>query len=1599
MRVRGRSFLTFISRTMLVSAVVIPTVIRADQWLVDDVLTFSNLTAAITYELPSGGLQLKQIVSYSDNSINITSTDGDELTLTGGATLETAAIENRPLTASNAGLQFYVPVELVNDDANGGVCYLRAGGCTFYRSLSMPNSTQALEIRRVKASGIKFSGTSAIADLSRATNVTFGIIAKGSSGVTLTVEKQARVTLPPTILAKGSAFKVDGAGSRLDVRGEISMPDSMYYNGSTNKPVYTQITLSNGGELRCGRIVQARNNGSKIKMSGSSVLSADEGIEIHSTSGEAMVLSGGTVRTPDFNLLGSVAAQVSGPVTFDVSAITTQVGAVSFDPAGELSVTGGGMVEFTRGTEIPELKLGSGTTLKFGSVTPESPLLSLGHLTLPSEGKACLVIENRMFTGTARLATGITQEQLDALDVVMTPAATLKVIDGVLTFTIDGYDLSQPAVATWVDGGAPGDLSDPANWACVDVQGNPMPGALPTEATGLRVDGACSLSTSDFGFGRSLSLSGRITLTADCTWDLRMFDQIAYGTMVDLKGHTLRIVGFDGRFDAGISVTDSNSKDVTPGELQVEVPQGSFFICDKMLISGNLRLVKSGDGDWTIVHGKMTFSGGERIDGGRILRFLDGNVTYEAFGAVGDGTNDDLSALVAAHDMANRLRLPVRARDDATYLIGRGATTVAIRTDTDFGEAHFVIDDRDVEKHTVHIFEVKPEHESFAIEGVQALRRNQRNLGVTLPCRCLVYIENSDVKRYIRSGGAANNGASQHEVIVVDADGDIDMSAPIMWDYDRVTKATAYPIDEEPLTVKGGYFKTISNQYDADIYYARGLSVRRSNTHVENICHTFEESPTRAAKYNGFFVINTCADVTVSNCVLSGHRSYKFQRISADGTTTNTVNGGTYDTTATCAVRLRYVDCVQTNDINDTTLWGVHGSNYCKLMEYDHCRLSRFDAHQGVYNATVRNSTLGLKGFCPIGMGTLLIENSTLYANSLYSLRNDYGSHWDGELIVRNCVFKPRVWNKAAPVTLLSGTNAGTHDYGYDCKMPWRVTVDGLEIDDLKDASGQQTLKYDGPYIFADFNSKNTSADYVEKYPYTVTERVVLRNVTSKRPLQLSPNPWMFRNTVVITNAPDEDVQFSIGEQTAGWNWTNGTVKVDVKKIDSQVRNGRLVLTVTDVSGRVVYEQEKSVTSAGTVTFDYDLPVAGSRYECSVKAYDGDRSLAFATPDAEASLSAGSGEAPIVFSAAVVGGVSQVSNGVWRTAPDLNKRGDAYRISRPADFDVENVASEPVQIVDIVCPINDLVEPSRPPVDDAQGLVFAAFGEEDVGEWRALRPSIDGAKWVRLDGCRPVEGETYVARFEIDRSLVPPRVRYSVRKADEDAFTVLADADGETWHRAFFPEGQGVSSVGFDGYGEIRSFVGRKDDCAVAEVDGVRYNDFNEALAVGAAKGASVKLLIDLEFVPNGKSNTEVIVDVAGKKLHWQGGSKCMLISDGSTGKFRLVSFADGKLANGLSGYESYVLGVDAETSVRQPVLNFTREADGSVTLALAVNPPAGTGVSLTYELESSETPDFKTILENQKSSDPVFHLPAPEADARFYRMRVEFSDCGNSAR
>jgi hypothetical protein len=277
---------------------------------------------------------------------------------------------------------------------------------------------------------------------------------------------------------------------------------------------------------------------------------------------------------------------------------------------------------------------------------------------------------------------------------------------------------------------------------------------------------------------------------------------------------------------------------------------------------------------------------------------------------------------------------------------------------------------------------------------------------------------------------------------------------------------------------------------------------------VTGLEHRITGEGDHGAPYGGFLSISECAYVTVRNTLLTGHKVY--QTIGAAGVP---VSMGTYDISPNRALNVSFVNCSQTNDIKDSRYWGILGSNYCKNLVYDSCTFSRFDAHMGVANATIRNSTLGHQGINAIGSGTFTVENSTIYAGSLINLRSDYGSTWQGEFIIRDCVYIPS-GGRPVHASLIGGSNSGQHDFGYTCYMPERITFENLKIDD-----SNHPEDYRGPAIFANFNPKMTDETYVEQFPYVKTREVVLKNVTtsSGKDLRISDNPFMFREVKVIT--------------------------------------------------------------------------------------------------------------------------------------------------------------------------------------------------------------------------------------------------------------------------------------------------------------------------------------------------------------------------------------------------------------------------------------------------------------------------------------------------
>ena len=492
------------------------------------------------------------------------------------------------------------------------------------------------------------------------------------------------------------------------------------------------------------------------------------------------------------------------------------------------------------------------------------------------------------------------------------------------------------------------------------------------------------------------------------------------------------------------------------------------------------------------------------------LRFeARGSVRYSEFGARGDGITDDIDAIAATHAFANDHGLLVEADEGATYYIGGSERTALIQTDTDFGTAAFLIDDREVQNRTAPVFKVVSSLKPFEISGISSLKKNQTKIDVSLPGPGLITVTNDHVRRYIRFGPNQNDGSPQTDLFVVDRAGNVDMDAPIIWDFDLITDISALPIDETTLHITGGRFTTIANQAESRYtYYSRNIAIRRSNVVVDGLEHRITGEGDHGAPYSGFLDIRDCANVTVQNTVLTGHKTYRT--IGSAGTP---VSMGSYDISVNRAVNVSFINCSQTNDINDRTYWGIMGSNYSKNLVYDNNRLSRFDAHQGVANATIRNSTLGHMGINAIGTGILTVENSTVYGRNFINLRSDYGSTWQGEVFIRNSVFVP-AGGRSVSASLIGGRNTGKHDFGYTCYMPERITIESLHIDDSNHPEG-----YEGPAIFADFNPELTDASYEEEFPYIKPRTVILRDVTtaSGKSLRLSDNPFMFREVQLDT--------------------------------------------------------------------------------------------------------------------------------------------------------------------------------------------------------------------------------------------------------------------------------------------------------------------------------------------------------------------------------------------------------------------------------------------------------------------------------------------------
>ena len=418
-------------------------------------------------------------------------------------------------------------------------------------------------------------------------------------------------------------------------------------------------------------------------------------------------------------------------------------------------------------------------------------------------------------------------------------------------------------------------------------------------------------------------------------------------------------------------------------------------------------------------------------------------VTYEQFGAVGDGATDDFAAIVAAHHFANAHGLRVRATSGNAYYIGNSVEvgSAIIQTDTDWTGATFRINDTDISvADRLHqIFRVMPSRDKIdLLEQVSSLRKGQERIDINLDFDAVIHAVDTNIK-FNRKRFGSNQHWQTHDktdVFRVNGNGYVDESTPILFDFDVLTSIYAYPIDEEILTIRGGKFITIARPHFVPRYWHRGIEIRRSNVVIEGIEREViqSETPGEVAVYYAFFFITLSSDVTIRDSQFVGR--------------TRGISGqleSSYELMLISTLNVSIVNVQQTNSITARQFWGIMAGSSNKNVLFDNVSTSRFDIHRQVHNATVLNSQIGYQGILVTGSGLLWVENTTVQHGSRFiEFREDWGSTWNGDVVVKNSTFIPTT--NTNRLTIIYYQNNGRFDFAFDCFMPRKVVIDGLTV-------------------------------------------------------------------------------------------------------------------------------------------------------------------------------------------------------------------------------------------------------------------------------------------------------------------------------------------------------------------------------------------------------------------------------------------------------------------------------------------------------------------------------------------------------------------------
>ena len=175
-----------------------------------------------------------------------------------------------------------------------------------------------------------------------------------------------------------------------------------------------------------------------------------------------------------------------------------------------------------------------------------------------------------------------------------------------------------PATATYSGGGTvPSDVSDSANWTCLNAYGQALQDTLPTSETVVTVSGTTAFAVPSGSMPQCRAITfDNAVLAGGSDWRGLDFSKVTPDSVVDVNGKTLFLVDETSTALSAFTVTDSS--DGEPGTLRISVAQGATITNAVVATSGNLKVRKEGVGVFSTAKVGQTYSGGTEVMAGSL---------------------------------------------------------------------------------------------------------------------------------------------------------------------------------------------------------------------------------------------------------------------------------------------------------------------------------------------------------------------------------------------------------------------------------------------------------------------------------------------------------------------------------------------------------------------------------------------------------------------------------------------------------------------------------------------------------------------------------------------------------------------------------------------------------------------------------------------------------------------------------------------------------------------------------------------------------------------------------------------------------------------